>query len=320
MATDIYQGRKGSITGEILNFRDSGAVRADSASSLTEAQQAQARANIGAGASNRNLLMNPWYTVNQRGAASYTANAALTVDRWRLYSYSGAASVAPTDDGITLSFGANSGDALYQVIPSGLLEEGEDYTASVLLQDGTVESYTFTFAAASTFIQNGSSFRFHIIGTWGGGTLFGLLNMADGAARTLAVRAMKLEKGSYSTLGVDSSPNYAEELARCQFYFERIRATSNNMTLTMGTAGSASVLYAMLAIKPKASQPTISPSVNLLCGQNALGTAVSAVSWHTFDPTSGFGTLVCTTSGLTAGAAYRLGIGYGAYIDFSADL
>ena len=46
-----------------------------------------------ASGSNRNLLMNPWFSVNQRGATTYTVGQ-YGVDRWKLIS--GSATVCGT--------------------------------------------------------------------------------------------------------------------------------------------------------------------------------------------------------------------------------
>ena len=51
--------------------------------------------------SNENILINGWFTVNQRGAASYSATEKYTVDRWKMIVIN--VSVGVTSNGVTLS-------------------------------------------------------------------------------------------------------------------------------------------------------------------------------------------------------------------------
>lgn len=310
MAQDIYQGRKGSITGEILNFRDSGAVRADSATSLTDAEQAQARANIGAGASNRNLLDNGWFTVNQRGQASYSTHQAMTVDRWRLYSYSGATVITPTSDGITIDYGANGGDALYEVVPKEELIDGETYTFSAMMQDGTVESTTFTLTFGSTaIIDYATEFRFHIIPNWGTGVMFGFLNRTNSAS-TVKLRAAKLEKGAFSTLSNDTPPNYAEELAKGQRYAIQLATSSTSYgEIGFGTASTVSraVVFVPLPVSMR-TQPTktLSGTWKLVTSGNWQdGISVTAITVNNISA-NGVSLYADVASGLTVGQFYKL--------------
>ncbi|WP_441276966.1 DUF2793 domain-containing protein [Tardiphaga sp. 172_B4_N1_3] len=57
-------------------------IRADSAQSLTAAQQAQARAN--AGVLGRNRILNGQFAINQRGAGGGVTDNAYSADRWRM--------------------------------------------------------------------------------------------------------------------------------------------------------------------------------------------------------------------------------------------
>ena len=43
----------------------------------------------------------------------------------------------------------------------------------------------------------------------------------------VTIRAVKLELGSVSTLHLDTAPNYATELAKCQRYYQRIKVNAN---------------------------------------------------------------------------------------------
>ena len=175
---------------------------------------------------NRNLLDNPFFSINQRGQASYNTNQGYTVDRWMLFSNSGAAVVVPNSNGVELDFGASGGDGLYQVVPFDQMENGKTYTLSAKLQDGTIESANFTYmAGGAAIIEYATDFRFHIVPTWGTGVLLGILNLSY-AASIVNLRAVKLEIGAISTLAYDAPPNNESELLKCMAYYQQSWAGS----------------------------------------------------------------------------------------------
>ena len=177
--------------------------------------------------SNPNLLDNPWFTVNQRGEVTYNTPWGMSVDRWR------------TDQGIALTV-TNSGVQItnshatdWRNLYMQVLEEdyknlvGRPITMSVMLSDGTIKSGTITAPPMAT-----SQIEMYPIvdgGTFGAG-MFMIYNQSPIAAQyyigipaggTLNIRAVKIELGTVSTLGLDTAPNYEEELLRCQRYYWR---------------------------------------------------------------------------------------------------
>lgn len=249
----------------------------------------------------------------------------MTVDRWRLYSYSSDGTViTPTSDGITIAFGSNGGDALYQVVPIELMENGETYTLSAKMQDGTIESTTFVFTAGgAAIIIYATDFRFHIIQSWGNNIMLGILNKSN-APTTVSFRAIKLEKGSYSTLAMDSVPSYAEELARCKWFFFRVYTSVSPSVIGTGFIVNATGARLLIPAPKMRIAPTVSVSgsvFNLIYNgtYKTLGSGTISVVEST---ASGIVIQVYRSQAdLTQNEAVVLQSGaVGNYINFSADL
>ena len=179
-------------------------------------------ANNGFGRSNPNLLDNAYFVgggsqlgdnifpINQRGQTSYTGGYG--IDRWRCWQ---ASTVTLTATGLTFATGA-SGDGLFQYFPKGKFESlyGETVTASLLLTDGTL--YTATgVASADCWIA--TSFSNGYFGYICNGTEANFRVSLD-ANQSISIKAVKLEKGTVSTLANDPPPDFGEELRKCQHY------------------------------------------------------------------------------------------------------
>jgi hypothetical protein len=225
---------------------------------------------IGGLVSNPNLLDNPWFTVNQRKKTTYSG-AGYTVDRWK--SYINDATISISNNGITITRG-NSSTRL------GLLQyfENLDYlrnkvvTASIMLSDGTIKKATFT-------IPDTADSTVDFIELDGFGTVVGNFRpsnpfigiFSNVANASITIRAVKLELGSVSTLAMDTAPNYATELLKCQRYFERsiwyswgcIQCTTAGM-ITYG------MTYPFLEIKRAAPTFTFNVSGNTGIGNGVI--------------------------------------------------
>lgn len=171
--------------------------------------------------SNRNLLDNPFFTVNQRGETSYAGSNKYTFDRWKLISAGGsesAASVSISDGVVTLDPDEDEYVLIAQAFEDYLYNSiaGKVLTMSVLLSDDSIVTGTATFTDKDTSVEFGT----------GTGYAFGFYT-GQGfrvvATSDLAIKAVKLEIGSVSTLEMDVAPNYADELSKCKRYFQRIR-------------------------------------------------------------------------------------------------
>ena len=212
------------------------AVRWDIDQGLAGEAQEQARANISAGASNRNLLDNPWFTnpVNQRNTANGTvASTGYFIDRWITNS---ANTVALNSASITIM----AGGGIRQYLEAKRLVAGT-YTVSVLTTTGTVYKVT------GTLNPSGTVGSWQISGNltsnlWCGVRLIDA-NRWDvaftGSNASSYITAVKLELGSYSTLANDVPPDYKTELDKCQYYCRVIQGTS---FIAVGQAVASTVI------------------------------------------------------------------------------
>lgn len=299
-----------------------GAVKYNAPQTLTDAQKAQARANIGAPAPytagdgiaisgsviaakvqpcNRNLLDN-WYfgnPVNQRDVSGTISSAGYFLDRWKLVS----GSVTINTDGITLN---GTMQQVLETAPVGTV------TASALTQAGVGEVVP-TYNSATKTVT------------------------VTAAGKKLV--AVKLELGSQQTLAhqvggawvLSEMPDYGEELTKCMRYLQIITTpydTSGN-GVAIGYANNTVDLWVPI---PLAVPMRISPTPTIPTGGVAL-LKVGKTSSSPKDVTRVTGgwamqtggacsmrSLIFTSSGLTAGETYALFMRQGAQIVLSAEL
>lgn len=299
-----------------------GAVKYNASQALSDAQKAQARANINATAPytagdgiaisgsviatkvqpcNRNLIIN-WYfgnPVNQRDVSGTISSAGYFLDRWKLVS----GSVTINTDGITLN------GTMQQVLE----------TAPV----GTVTASALTQAGVGEVVPTYDSARKTVTVT------------ADGKKLV----AVKLEMGPQQTLAhqedgvwvLNEIPDYGEELTKCMRYLQIISApydTSGN-GVAIGYANNTVDLWVPI---PLAVPMRISPTPTIPTGGGA-PFKVGKTSNNPKDVTRVTGgwamqtggacsmrSLIFTSSGLTAGETYALFMRQGAQIVFSAEL
>lgn len=163
--------------------------------------------------SNMNLLDNPWFTVNQRGASGTISTAnQFGADRWKKSGGSGSVIVG---DGYFTPVG---GGGYRQLNPWNKIISGRTYTVSAMTADGNVYSATGVLSSTTSGWQISS----HLIpnSLWvgvqnNGGNLDILFTGQNGDIQVIAV---KLELGTVSTLANDAPPDFGEELRKCQRY------------------------------------------------------------------------------------------------------
>ena len=240
--------------------------------SLTEAEAAQARANIRAGGTNPNLLDNAYFVgggsqlgdgifpINQRGQTSYGNGQ--TFDRWKL---SAGGTVTLTQSGITFNGLLFQKKALDLVV-------GETYTLSRQTQNGEVVSITGVVPSTEGWMIGSDAFGVYFrpstkvcdIQIWG----------------DYSLRAMKLEKGTVSNLANDVPPDFGEELAKCQRRLF-IHDFANGEVIADGFAVSASYSVCSLVLPVSmASDGTLTGTVtvNPLIYGGGTGEQVSSFS------------------------------------------
>lgn len=287
----------------------------------TEEEKSFAQLNIGAsggGGGGRNLLDNPWFgsgeVVNQRGSTSGTISNAYFIDRWKL---SGTYSIAAS--GIT--FTCNAGAGFSQIFPRALTI-GETYTFSVMYGDGSIVSCTFAPLANRENVYSFGDGLYLEIDTRAAFPTHRCIIYTPGVSWTREIKAVKLEKGSVSTLAQDAPPDYGEELAKCMRYFIRINAPyyNNGFGIGRATGGTTCLVFIPLPV-PLRSSPSVSYSNagNLQLIGNGSNYAVTALAYS--GRSEAGVNLSVTSSGISTNHLYFLTkTNQDCYIDLSADL
>ena len=271
---------------------------------------------------NPNLLDNPWFTVNQRGQTTYSTANAYTVDRWKFDDPYMTLDV--NDDGtITLAETVDGDRDISQYFEDDILASllNKTLTASILFQDGQL--FSITFNVPSTVLTTWfnldipskkmrifmspayEKMRFSI-------RLYGI--------GSHAIKAVKLEVGSISTLASDTLPNYQQELAKCQRYFVRyLNNASTSANIGSGIAYDDTVFTCVLPLSvPMRAIPTFSMYGVNVSNERSIFTISNVAVKNMVANTVN---LEITTSNLTTGYPYYIKLGgSGAYIDLSADL
>lgn len=189
------------------SFTDNSLLPVHNGAGLKKGLLSQLVNYLGTKFSNPNLLTNPDFKINQRGASSYTSG--YTVDRWRIYNATlNVSTLALSNPNsaegyflqslenkptgtftVTLNVASVTGKVVF------LWQDGDTPKTGVAISKG-VNTYTFT---ASNL-------------TWVG------IRLYSGASVQLSY--MKLEQGAVATSYI--APNPVEEYPKCQRYFQYI--------------------------------------------------------------------------------------------------
>ena len=257
--TEYYTSR---YSGEEIDKGIDGALQLGGASTPQGAIAA-----LGAGV-RPNLLVNPFFKVNQRGNASYTGIVP-TVDCWK--SNSATLTVQVTDDGVLLS--GTGFDYLRNYIESPEQYNGKTITVSALVKNPggqfRINLYNESKQVSNNFNIPASSDWVIISGTIHGvqassGDKVCLLLYPGGGIQsqtaTAQVMATKVEEGETQTLGyIDSSGNPVLlerpdplELVKCKRYLYIIPAYYSLPARVDGSSRIQAVLQtpAKMRIKP----------------------------------------------------------------------
>lgn len=183
---------------------------------------------------NPNLIDNAWFLVNQRDQTLYNTSNRYIVDRY--YMWGTGSTLGWSADGI-IAQGTVAN--FTQNYPRPLWSSTDQLVASAMLGDGTI--YTSKVLANGVYhtIGAGSNLRIKVFAT---GLKFDF-QIQESMPSGTVIRAIKLEKGTESTLANDAPPNYPDELAKCQRYFYAhragTRATTNKIMFASGWVASS---------------------------------------------------------------------------------
>lgn len=269
--------------------------------------------------SNPNLLDNPWFTVNQRGASAFTA-VGYTADRW--YKYQTYGIVTPSTSGLGINLNGDSYvelRSMYELDRFATSGNGKTFTISMMLSDGRIQSKQFTMASSG--LDTNVYFSFNStndvrVNFYTTATLFTVRILLY---LSCTIRAVKLELGTVSTLANDTPPDYGTELAKCQRYFVRLQGLYAFIGSGWCANATTAWIYVPLPV-PMRAIPTVSFTGLYLVASSTFAVSALSVLGNNAMTASTL-SLRATSTGLTTDtpciAQFR---DSGTYIDLSADL
>ena len=218
-----------NVGGAVAKYDASGRLKTATPSASDDATN---KDYVDSAISNSNFLINGDFQINQRGASTYSANYKYTVDRWMRYQAQGSTGTVTVNADKTITLGTSSGDNLsfVQYIEDYNRLLGLTLALSIQYSDGTILSSTGKMPSS---LPNTDTNYLSVENSLG--TLF-LSYSTTGhfccgytakPSQTQTIKYIKLEVGSVPT---PLSPKpYAQELADCQRYYQRL----NGYSLTM---------------------------------------------------------------------------------------
>lgn len=273
---------------------------------------------------NPNLLYNPWFTVNQRGMSSYTQGTsyAYTVDRWRMYNMT----LSVSSDGITLTPNDSTLCVFSQLIENfdKLIEKTVTISAVI---NGQLYSATGVFPTKPSSGANRIAVSFGLDTlqlTFGASDSYPKFEITTYDTAAITIKALKFELGSVSTLAMDTAPDMALELAKCQRYFQRIGVGTSNIWLAMGNGYNGNANF-IIPIAPMRANPTLTYANVTLASVQTTSVAIASKTGERYDALRSrcHLTLTYNQSAFTE-AELPLGIyaaaNSGGHLDFDAEL
>lgn len=271
--------------------------------------------------SGKNFIINPDFTINQRGQSSYSGSGVYTVDMWRLGTAAGTLTVN-SDGSITLNSSAANFE-LHQKLPDLPLLNGKLVTASVQLSDGTIYSGTCVVDTNTdgtpimvSLGSTGFNLELRIIPA---SSYYVLRLRAPLSGQTVNIKRIKLELGSVSTLANDPPAHEGEQLALCQWYLYRINNESTLKRLGSGFCLNSTTAYIYLGLPV---EMRITPTVNFSNCKVATTSGNYGITGIALAWAKNQAGLIVTSSSLTTGAPcyLRMEAADVAHIEFSAEL
>lgn len=249
------------------SFTDNSLLPVHNGAGLKKGLLSQLANYLGTKFSNPNLLINPNFKINQRGASSYTSG--YTVDRWRI---SNATLNATT---MTLSSSNSSGGTLLQY-----LEGSNAGTFTVTLNAISVTGTVYFSWKDGTTYKRGATITKGINTYTFSASSLTCVGIEVAAGASVQLDYLKLEQGSVATHFVE--PNKADELLKCQRYYEKMEVLLGRLVINTSQNFSASYkskFYRVLNGSYRAEKrttPTISVKGSLTNTSNgALGVSAS---------------------------------------------
>lgn len=272
--------------------------------------------NVQGGGSNRNLLLNPFFTVNQRGVTSGTEGNTdhYLMDQWvgSRCNYSlGTSGLTFAWDGVTQT----NGYFKQQIEGDFSAEVGKPLTISAIV-DGTLYTNTFTLATSATDMAIVTGLVYSAYSdTTKNNNIIVRLKSTDTTSHT--IKAVKLELGSTSTLALDElPPDYTTELLKCQRYLKVY--DSGAFFPGFANNSTSARIVVTFPVEMRAT-PTLTWTSSIrVVFANSGGSDVTALTIG--DGVRQSVNLIATTTGLTAGQGVNMKTYSGGQMIFSAEL
>ncbi len=292
---------------ENINAADNDTAVQVVAQTFTSAQQEIARANIGAGGTNPNLLDNPFFTINQRSVNGTVASGSYGLDRWISMNNAVTMKTGQVYGGVFSQRVTVFPDLIGKTLTVSVIANGAVVSGTKVLTDNSYDNF-LTSDDVNIDLDTRTDKRF-------------LVNPKNGAVIT----ACKLELGSVSTLANDTTPDYGTELLKCQRYFIRFKKLYADFGF--GFASTATIAYLLIPtpvpLRETATTLTVSFNEIYVFSHSGAAHAVSAVTVQqagTAFNAAGV-TVSATTTGLTSAEPCLLqSRSANGYLDISADL
>lgn len=236
------------------SFTDTSLLPVHNGTGLKKGLLSQLASYLGTKFSNPNLLINPDFKINQRGATSYERQG-YSVDRWKIWNVT----VTPSaSGGITVKNDKYEDTGTFIQILENATEGDSTLSCYVTSVSGTV---TMVADDGSQVILKQGLNIVHTSRSTKNFTIF--LNRGT----SITLKWVKLEQGSIATSFVE--PNISDEIDKCLRYFE-----SGSLDTAPGLVIQPTV-YIRTYIHPKRSNPTYKFSGSVSFEMNGTGKNLS---------------------------------------------
>ena len=229
------------------SFTDTSLLPVHNGAGLKKGLLSQLANYLGTKFSNPNLLINPDFKINQRGATSYEKQG-YSVDRWKIWNVT----VTPNaNGGITVKNDKYSDTGTFIQILENATEGDSTLSCYVTSVSGTV---TMVADDNSQVVLKQGLNVVHTSKSEKNFTIF--LNQGT----SITLKWVKLEQGSIATPFV--APNLAYELVKCKMFFEYIN-NSIAIPLIYGTANATNNQQYYIVDKIYKVEKRIKPTISI---------------------------------------------------------
>ena len=288
------------------SFTDTSLLPVHNGAGLKKGLLSQLVSYLGTKFSNPNLLINPDFKINQRGAKSYESRN-YSVDRWKIWNVT----VTPNDNG-----GITVKNDKYEATGTFL-----QYLENATEGDSTLSCYVTSVSGTVTMVADDNSQvtlkqGLNVVHTSNSTKSFTFF-VAQGASITL--KWAKLEQGKHATAFVH--PIYSEEYLKCMWYFQPLTGARSGYFSNERIYINIPEVNSMRTSKPSVDSSNITLEGWIYTGANAINVGRSDITGVSID---NYKELVLTPSSAlltklkqhgVSTISYVIDVGGGIYLD-----